>query len=164
MIKQSQQFGFTLLEVVITMAIFTVILESIYTTMAISQRALESYAQTTAPKEGLRAIVSAMTRELRGASNPFVRKNEHDITFGFQHPLYGQVKYSWTDNGTDAGKIIRSDSSKQSVVAYHITALDFSLPLTNNQVIIDISDGNPANGSAMELKQKVALRMQTGIY
>jgi len=159
--------GFTLIEVVITLAIFSIMMQTIYTTMMMSQRSLNIYARTTAPKQNLRMAMATMVKELREAQNLFINKRPGEdqdgksIVLTFQRPMYGDVKYSWTDTGDDAGKIIRTNYSNVNVLAYHITLLDFTSPSTD-QIIIEIEDGT--NGAGLQLKEKVALRMQTGMF
>ena len=159
--------GYTLIEVLITLAIFTVMMTTINATMMMSQRSLDIYTQKTAPRQALRSAMAAMVKELRGSQNLFIDDrhrnddNDHSITLTFQHPQYGDVKYSWTDTGDDAGKIIRTNYSSITVLAYNITSLSFTSPFTD-QVIIDIGDGN--KGAELQLTQKVALRMQTGMF
>jgi prepilin-type N-terminal cleavage/methylation domain-containing protein len=156
--------GFTLLEVLVSVAIFSIVIEAIYSTVIISRRSLNVYAQTAGPKEGLRAALGAMVKELREAGDPLILQKEHNVTMSFQSPLYGNIKYSWTDTGTDAGKLMRITGKDTSVMAYNITHLSLTLPYSNNQVLIDIVDGGSLNGTPLELKEKVALRMQTGLF
>lgn len=155
--------AFTLVEVMITMAIFTLILEAVYGTVIISQRSWNTYAQTTAPKQNLRATMAALVKELRGSSGLSLVKKTGDVELNFRHPSYGNVKYTWTDAGEDANKILRINNSHKTVLAYNITDLAFVLPFSNDQVTIEIGS-KIANGTTLQLKEKVALRMQTFLF
>ena len=154
--------AFTLIEVLITLAIFTFMMAAIYSTMLISQRSWNIYADTTAPKQSLRAVLPAMARELREAQDLFITKEPHNIQVTFKRPKYGELKYSWTDEGKDAGKIIRSNYANETVLAYNIKSLSFSSQ-RNNEIIIEVS-GRTKSSNDLKLAEKVVLRAQTGVF
>lgn len=160
--------GFTLVEALMTVAIFSVMMGTVYITMIMSQRSLDAYLQTAAPRQNLRMAMAAMVRELREAQNLFIDTrhrygpNDHTIILTFQRPQYGDLTYAWTDTGNDAGKIIRTNYSNKIVLARNITSLSLTAPFAG-EIIIEIGAGT-IKGTALRLKEKVALRLQTGMF
>lgn len=149
----------TLMEVLIVMAIFTVMIGSLYSALTLSERSWTIYSETTAPKQTIRMVMAAMVRELREAEEPFITKEQSGIKLSFQRPKYGRVEYAWTNQGKDAGKIIRTNYTQQGVLAYRVGSLEFTL-LTSNLILIHCASSADPN---IALDTEVTLRNKTGL-
>ncbi len=158
--KKTRPKAFTLVEVLVTLAVFTVILEAVYTALVVAQRSWDVNWKSIEPKQQLRRALVSMVTELREADGLFIVKDGHGTRLTFQRPDYGEVQYSWTDTGKDAGKIIRTNDSNRRALAGGITGLSFTEPI-NNEIIIKVSAGANKDYS---LEEKVALRSRTGLF
>lgn len=152
--------AFTFIEALITLAIFTVMMASIYAMFLLSQRAWASYAENIMPKNELRRLVISLTQDLREARNIFIVKDKNAIQLTFKLDSVGEVKISFTPNDVGEGDVIRQNNNKERILAYKITGLNFIHP-TDQEIIIDATSGLTKKFS---IKQKIALRAQTGLF
>ncbi len=152
--------AFTLIEVLIVLAIFTVMAGSMYSVLLISQRSWDRYAADIVPKQELRSLLAAMAHELRESRNIFIVTSEQQVKMTFVRPKWGEIAYTWTDQGADARKIIRTNYANQRVMAYNISSVSFSAP-QDHEVIVALST---KGGQEFQLKEKIALRAKTGLF
>lgn len=150
----------TLMETIVSVAIFIAILGAIYSSFLIAQKSMNISSNVVEPKQQLRRAVISMVGELREASNLFTTKDDHSFKLTFQHPTYGEVQYSWDSKGDDAGAIVRTNYTNKRILAHDISNLNITQEL-NNAVEIEVSIGKDKDTT---LKQKVALRPQTGLF
>ncbi len=146
--------AFTLVEVVIVCALFTLILESVYTTLFVGQKSWNNYSNYVLSKQNVRRAFISMCNELREAKNIFITKDEHSIVITFDRPMVGAVAYQWSDSGENAYRILRKNYAKEIVLALDITYLSFELPV-DNQLIIHVAAGKNQQFNLME---KITLR------
>jgi prepilin-type N-terminal cleavage/methylation domain-containing protein len=151
--------AFTLVEVIMAMAVFTFMLGAIYTALLMSQHAWTNYAANVAPKQEIRRALTSMSNDLREAEHVFIVKEPGAVELTFDRPTVGRVVYRWQSAGADARKIVRSNYTKTAVIASNISQLDFFSPI-DNQVIIDVWGG----GQDFYLRKKIALRPKTGLF
>ncbi len=154
--------SFTLIEVIIAVAIFTLILESVYVTLQVGQKSWNTYSSTVLLKQEVRRALIAMSGELREAKNIFITKDDHNhsISINFERPSVGIVSYSWSDSGENAYKIIRENYTELRTLASNITYLSFDYPL-DNEIIINVTAGKEIT---FNLKEKIALRLKTSLF
>lgn len=150
----------TLVEVMISLTIFTFMIASIYTTFIMSQRSLKVYSDNIAPKQELRKALVFMSSELREGEGFFIETSEHDVKLTFALNKYGEVKYSWSNTGDNAHKIIRTNYKHEMMLANNINKLSFLIP-HDNEIIIELSAGKTP---PLTLKQKIAIRAKTGLF
>ncbi len=158
--KRLGRHGITLVEVIITLSIFTVMIGSIYSTLFISQRSWTNYSNNVAPRQEIRWALTSMARELRGSREIFIVKDDKSITLRFKHSKYGAVQYKWNAEGENGGQIIRKVANGENVLARHITHLDFVSPV-NNQVYVAVTAGEE---NKVTVGEYIALRTATGFY
>ncbi len=157
-----KQYAYTLVEVLMTCVIFTLILESIYTTLTVSQRAWKYYSEDVLLKQNVRGAIIGMSNELREAENIFIIKNENSnsLTLNFVRPLsVGPVAYNWSDTGDNAYKIIRTNYSHSRILASNITYLSLTQP-ADNVITIEVAAGT---NKKYDLREEIALRGKTGL-
>lgn len=149
----------TLVEVLISLAIFTIMLQAIYSSLMIGQRSWVNYSQDIVPKQQLRHAMGIMVQELREATDMFIVRDDASIQLTFHKPMVGEVKYIWAVDGDDAYKIIRLQYGKKSTIGFGIASLAFLRP-KDDEVIIEMAGSSPK----ITLKEKVALRLKTGLF
>lgn len=160
--NRKQLHGYTLVEVLITCVIFTLILESVYTTLWVGQKAWKNYSENVLLKENVRRAMVGMSNELREAKNISIIKDEHEhsITVNFDTASVSTVSYSWSETGENAYKIIRKNYDNSRILASNITYLSFDQP-QDNEIIIDVAAGKDKK---YDLQEKIALRSKTGLF
>jgi type II secretory pathway component PulJ len=161
--KISRQIAFTLVEVMIACAIFTLILESIYVTLHVGLKSWNTYSNAVLFKQDVRRAMIAMSTELREAKNIFIVKedNNHGIALNFEKSPEGAISYIWKDSGDEAYEIVRKNNNNTRVLGRHITSLSFDYPV-DNQIIIDVAAVKDKN--IFDLKEKIVLRLKTDFF
>lgn len=156
--------AFTLVEVMITLLIFTLMLGSIYSTFLVGQRSSANFTDVVSQRQQARLALIAMVNELREARDVFtVRDDEaQTVSISFERPGTGLVSYTWTGKGEDANKLIRKNYTHVRTLASGIGALDFTVP-TNEKVLVEVTAGTPT-GKHFTLKQEVVLRAKTNLF
>jgi hypothetical protein len=153
--------GFTFVEVMISVLIGTVILQAIYTMVLIGQKSWDNYANNMMPKQEVRRGLTAIVSELREAKGkPEIETDSTSAKIDFERPVVGKVSYSWTTEGADAHKIIRTQNKKKRILAKDITSFSIKSP-KENEIFIALTSGKDESFS---LNQSVALRLQTGLF
>ena len=176
------QYGFSLIEVIVAMAISSIIITALYEIFHSQQRSYIAQDQVTEMQQNLRAGLNLITRELRSAGfNPTRTANTGFVTdFAPPNDIFGQdinyaidksvIAFTIDDNGDS---IIQSNDAEQiayrlnnnmlerysatrtqwEAIANNIDALDF-IYLDQNGAITN----NPANFRAIE----ISLLVKTG--
>ena len=152
--------AFTLMEVLMTLALFLIVLQTMYMMFLLSQRSWDNYTARIAPRQELRRALTSMVNELRHGRDPFITKEDHGTRLVFWQPDAGETAYSWTDTGEDAGKIIRTNYANRRLLATAIGFVSFQSPKTD-EVFIKVGS---QQDNAVFLSQKVALRSKTGFF
>ena len=119
--------GFTLVEVMMTVLIFSMVMGGLYTGLIAGSRTWQVYDIKSATQREARKAVSYLSRDLRMAKNlSFSAHGQAEIIFSFRHPVEGPVKYSWSAAGGQSGKIFRESAQRPSrIIADNIT--EFSI-------------------------------------
>ena len=155
----------TLIEIMITVVIFTFITGALYAAFTVANRSWITYSNNVTLQREARGALFAMTKELREASGILITKEEESIRINFNRPSVGIVSYIWSNNGKNANKVIRQQQSNTRVLASNISFLSFEY-LENNAILVDITATRvPMMGQPTDfnLKEKVALRSKTSL-
>jgi hypothetical protein len=158
--KMRKQSALTLVEVLISVVISAVLLESIYMILFLGQKSWNDYSANILPRQEARHGLISMVSELREAKNPLIVTDEHSVRINFERQLVGAVSYLWSDTGEEAGKIIRINNERQRVLAKNISSLSFVSPVDTQ---IDIALGAGKKNDFI-LKEQVAIRNKTSLF
>lgn len=156
--------AFTLIEVLVSVLIFSLIVGGLYSTLVTGNRSWATYNNSITVQRDARNAVFAMTKELREAKNILITEDSGGLALNFYHPGVGSVSYLWAKTGSDARKIIRKSPNKTWTLANHVSSLSFKY--IKNAVIIDITSSvtpNFGRGVDFHLKGKAALRLKTSL-
>jgi len=160
---KSQQ-GYTYIEVMMTIAIFSVIMGALYTGLVAGEVSWDRYDDTTIAQREARKAMFYLSKDLRTAKLiSFDEQTADKIKFSFHSPQDGSITYSWDKTGVDTANIIRSTDSNSFLVATGIADLD----ITENTNDIDIqittytdpSDDAGDPGVTFVLNDKITKRL-----
>jgi len=158
--KLQSRKAFNLAEVIVAVAISTAVLAGVYETFIVGNRTWMYYSNTIIKKQDLRRAAYAMANELREAKDVFIIEEPGSVTVNFMVPLSGLVSYTWSEDGDEAGRVIRTNYKQKRVLANNITALSFEQPA--HDCIYFHLEADKKN--ELRLSQKVALRHKTGLF
>ncbi len=118
-----RECGFSLVEVMMTVLIFSMVMGGLFTGLIAGNRTWQVYDIKSVTQREARKAVSYLSRDLRMARRlSFSVHARDEIGFSFHHPVEGPVKYSWSATGEKAGKIFRESPQKPGrMVASNIT-------------------------------------------
>jgi len=159
--KRKAQKGFTIVELLVAMAISVVVMAAVYSTYRSQQQSYIVQDQVAAAQQNLRAAMYVMTKDIRMAGFDPTQSGG----FGIADARTGTITFT-SDNGTDSGEygsgavdtgemitysldgknLVRNgnDGSGNQVVAENIEALGFAYSFDNNDdgVMDTASDGS----------------------
>ena len=140
MSRPCRRGGFTLLESMVTIAIFTVVVGGIYTTMIAGDRSWSVNSIQVEVQQELRKAMGGMQYDLMQSGPSAIDDLQSDsITFYKSNGASGG-KISWSDDTTQfllSGTQLQSiEGSETKVIAQDISSIAFSQPSSN---IIEIS-------------------------
>ena len=152
--------GFSLTEVMMSMAIFMFIMAGLYTMLYVSNISGQSQNASVSAQEQARATVDLMTRDLRVAQGLVINQDTDNVNATFNKPGEGNVAYNWTtDPGDDANRIIRTTATRTRIIARDISAL--VLTDGGDDVTIDVTasvESQHADTVDFQLVSKVTKR------
>ena len=157
--------AFTLVEVLVTVLIFTVIMSGVYAAFIAGLRSWTFYEESITYKNEVRRAMAAITTELREANNVLVATEKTSVRINFYRPKKGVVSYVWVAGGKDANTITRIEGPNIKVIARDIQYVNFTN--LSDSVVVDIKSNHMANktdGSQIRLIKKVSLRQKTKAY
>lgn len=147
--KRKAQKGFTLVELLVAMAISIIVMAAVYSTYRSQQQSYIVQDQVAAAQQNLRAAMYVMTKDIRMAGFDPTQSGG----FGIANAEAGTITFT-SDNGTDSGEygsgavdtgemityslsgknLVRNgnDGSGNQVVAENIEALGFAYSFDNN--------------------------------
>jgi prepilin-type N-terminal cleavage/methylation domain-containing protein len=110
--------GFTLLEIMLAVAVFTVLCGGLTGALLAGRSAWKVNENSSTVQHQARNVISVMTDDLRQASHLKIDSNDHSVHFSFTHPKDGKVSYAWdktTQQVTRTAKVISSAQTVQTV-------------------------------------------------
>ncbi len=174
MIKNNK--GFTLLEIMIAVFLFSIISAAIFSVLATARNSLSAGESQVGVQQACRNGLDAMIKELRQAgvsTIPNVPANGANYnTITFQIPaVISATGITWSGNinyvlgGLNGRQLLRLESGNQKVMANNISALSFNRSAANPYVVnISITaqkntfPGFTARQSTITLVSQVKLR------
>jgi type IV pilus assembly protein PilW len=150
-VKMRSSNGFTLVELMVAMAISLLVMGSIYSVYQSQQRSYVVQEQVTAMQQNLRAGMAMLTRDIRMAGYDPTRANNLGITVANNNGIQftrrddsdtttQTITYNLSDNDLD-GIDDRLDRNNQ-MVAENIDALNFVYVDQNGNFLDDDGSGN----------------------
>jgi len=164
--KITNRKAITLMEIMVTIVIFSLIAGGVYTTFLVGVRSWSYYNESVVLKQEVRRTLFTICQELREAKNVFIEKDEiRGVTLKFYRLSVGDVSYTWTNYGGKAHQIIRINKNQAKILARNISAFSLSQETTNDIAIEIVGVKTQKNGQEISiyLKEKIALRPTTGI-
>lgn len=169
-LRSKNSSGYTLVEMMVALSIFTVVMGGIYTIFLVGNKSWMTFTSNVIVQHNLRQGMQVMAKELRRARNVFVTEEPGGVRVNFLRYPVGLVSYTWSEQGEDAYKIIRQNNINKKVIAGNIQKFD--LELLSDSIIIDMASNSKLqsaksetaeNSEAVEesqfkLKGKIALR------
>lgn len=133
--KDKVKRGFTLIEVVITLAIFSIIIGAIHQVFVVGQRAWDSDLSLLDLQQSARRGLYSVAREIRAAKLGSISISESDTKIEFDTPGENNIQFFLN---SDDGQLVREspagtdcdvlwDEDKCRVLAIDITDVYFSL-------------------------------------
>ncbi len=161
--KITQKKGFTLLEIIVVVAIFSLIVDAIFTVFNIGQNTFFSNEACLHLQQNLRLSMDGMIREIRQSSASDITISSGGSKIVFKIPLdittdpvtkSADISYSLV-----SGQIIRENpAGTQKVIANDITSLTFTQSGNNVEISISASDTLKQRTYTQSLKESVLLR------
>jgi prepilin-type N-terminal cleavage/methylation domain-containing protein len=153
--------GFTLVETMMSVAIFVIMIAGISTTVVAGRSAWEVNQNSVNVQTQVRAALWNISKDLRQAGTSLsLTQSATAVTIAFTHPVDGSVTYAWTQDAVSGiGDVTRQTTTKTRIIARNISELS----LVNNGtdvVITATATGTSATRKAdtMTLKEKVVMR------
>ncbi|MDP6686070.1 MAG: prepilin-type N-terminal cleavage/methylation domain-containing protein [Candidatus Omnitrophota bacterium] len=135
--RNNSKFAFTLIEVTIAIALFSIIIAAIFSVLAVAKNSWKSGTSQLTVQQDARKGLRSMTNELRqcGVSTisgvPADGSNYTSITFNIPDSI-SVSGITWSTNvqyslgGLNGTQLLRTQDSSQTVLANNISALTFS--------------------------------------
>jgi prepilin-type N-terminal cleavage/methylation domain-containing protein len=153
--------GFTLVESMLSVAIFVIMIAGLATAIVAGRSAWEVSQNSIAVQTQVRAVLWNIAKDLRQAGTSLsLTQTVGALTLTFAHPVDGSVTYAWTkDAVSGVGDVTRQKSTGTKIIARNISALS----VINNGtdvVITATATGTSATRKTdvMTLKEKVVMR------
>ena len=144
MIKNNK--GFTLLEIIIVVFLFSIISAAIFSVLATAKNSLSAGESQISVQQACRNGLDAMIKELRQtnalkiADVPANGTNYSAITFQIPTAI-SETGITWSSNinyslgGLNGAQLLRTQSGSQKVLANNISALSFNRSAANPNVV-----------------------------
>ncbi|OIO34596.1 MAG: hypothetical protein AUJ70_00775 [Candidatus Omnitrophica bacterium CG1_02_40_15] len=168
--------GFTLLEIIIVVFLFSIISAAIFSVLATGRNSLSAGESQIGVQQACRNGLDAMIKELRQASVSTIQgvpadgANYSSITFQIPTTI-DATGITWSSNiqyalsGLNSAQLLKTQSGSQKVLANNISALSFNRSAVNPNVVnISITaqkntfPGFTARQSTITLVSQVKLR------
>jgi type II secretory pathway pseudopilin PulG len=156
--------GFTLVEIILSVAIFVIMFTGLSTTFLAGRSAWEVNQNSMNVQTQVRAVLWNLARDLRQAGTSLTPAQQTPPViafppFTFTHPVVGPVTYAWSPDASGVGNVTRQTTGGTRIIARNIS----SLSLINNgtNVVISVTAiGTSATRKTdvMTLKEKVVMR------
>jgi len=157
--RLNKKSGMTLVEVLVSFAIFSILLGALYVTYMAGQMSFSVQSAVVNSQAEARKAIIYLSTDLRMASGLNVTSGAGTISAVFFQSGIGLVTYSWSTSGADANRILRQRPSDTRIIARDITSFN----IVNGTDDIDISvtaTSGDAKGeyNSFSLSSKVAKR------
>ena len=151
--------SFTLVELLITIAISTFILYALHTSYITGNRAWKTYDSRVNTQRQTRQALTYMAKELREASGVAIVQNANSSTLSFSRDGVGAISYAWSNSGNDANEIIRTLGATPKILATDISSLSFTDNTGSITIDLTSTKTTPARETiTFTMREKVAMR------
>ncbi|MDO8580928.1 MAG: type II secretion system protein [Candidatus Omnitrophota bacterium] len=157
--KLKANSGFTLIETVVVLGIFSVIVGGLYSTLLAGKKVWSENESQAIAQRSVRQTLAVMTGDLRVAQYINLTQSSSSVAVDFFHPVAGPITYSWATTGANANKIIRTTDTGSQILGQYISQLSFND--NTNYVLVNIQASVPTDqGDSVEydLVKKIAKR------
>jgi prepilin-type N-terminal cleavage/methylation domain-containing protein len=153
--------GFTLVEVMISVAIFALLMGALMTSLVTGRAAWEASQNGLEVQAQARSALWVLSKDLRQAGVTLdVAQSPTSVAITFSHPADGAVTYTWVkDPVTGLGDVTRLTASRTRIIARNISA--FSVTNNGTDVLINVTATHMSATKkldSMSLSQKVVMR------
>jgi len=133
----SSKKGFTLVEVMITLAVFSIIIGAIHQVFVAGQKAWNSDLSLLDLQQASRRGIHGLVREIRAASLGSISISESDTKIEFDTPSENNIQFFLN---IDDSQLIRQDSlGVQRILASNVE--DVAFAVVGDSVVIDLRTG-----------------------
>lgn len=156
----NNQKGLTFIETVIAVAIFTVMIGSLFEVFSLGKMFWVTQENKITVQREVRQALTRMGKELREASNVVIAQGATSATISFTRQDVGDIVYQWSSAGGNAQKILRTlNAGTSTIVADNISLVSASNDSASVTLRVKASK-NYKGGRIVsyELEEKVALR------
>ncbi|MDP8211846.1 MAG: prepilin-type N-terminal cleavage/methylation domain-containing protein [Candidatus Zapsychrus exili] len=155
--------GFSLIEMMISLAIFSFIASGLYSILMVSNNSWHTHVANIDAQGQARLTADFLARELRTAEAILIIQDENSVNLSFSVPGADNVAYSWDKFGEHNDQLIRTTSENSRIVARDVFSL--SIVEDNDEVLIDLmisvdklEDMRGSDSSDIRIVRKVAKR------
>ena len=155
---KSSSKGFTLVEVLISMAIFSIFMAGVTVLTMSTYRFWQLYQASAQAQQEVRKALNMIASDLHVAQNIAITANPTRISF--TRFGIGAVNYTWTSTGGQANQLVRTVGAQTSIVARNISNLSFTaVSAINVDIQISSTVQLPPNYiGSLSLVKKVTVR------
>lgn len=157
--RRANDRGISLVEVMVTVAILTVLIAALYAGFSSGHISWRTYENNITTQREARQALLNMKKELREASGITITQDADSATISFTRLDVGNITYSWNSAGNDANRIIRQLNGANTILANSISALSFTSNANSITINITATKSSAGGGQGwFTLTEKVALR------
>ena len=152
----------TIVEILITVTIFSSLMGAVYQAFLVGNRSWASYNTKVATQRQARWALFSMGKDLRQAKNILVTQDDDRLVLSFMRPGIGVVTYTYYKTGPKTNKLIRTENGKERVIASDIVKLEIDYP-TTDVISFDITTSQKPLFSKLmtfNLKEKFTIRLK----
>ena len=160
--KIRSQKAITMVEIMVSIAIFSFLMAAVYQAFLVGNRSWASYNTKVATQRQARWALFSMGKDLRQAKNILITQDDDRLVLSFSRPEIGMVTYTYHKTGPKMNMLIRAENNKERVIAADIVKLEIDYP-TTEAISFDITTSQKPLFSkpvTFNLKEKVTIRLK----
>ena len=151
--------GFSMVEMLVVVAVFTMIMAGLFTTLVTGNTLWRSSEDAVAIQRDARNALWQMTKDMRKGSGAVVTQSSGSTAVSFTHPTDGNVTYTWANSGANANKLIRQTATVSRTLANYISTLTFTNQTTSMLISMTVTrSSQPGPSQNLTMSQEVAYR------
>ncbi len=155
-----QKRAYTLIEVLVSIAIFSFILMALYQMFAVGNRSWANYNEKVALQREIRWSMYAVVKELREAKNIFVTDDSEKVKIAFKKDNLGSFAFVFMKTGQQRNKLFFERPNQKRVLSSSVTNLKVD-QISKHLIEIEITGMKQPLFSKLitfKLKQRILLR------
>lgn len=119
-LSQSRQ-AFTLVEVMVSVAIFIALLAGLFTAFLTAQKTWGVFESRAVAQRDVRMIFAVLERDFREARGIVATNDDHSVQISFTRGKRGLIIYSWSNTGPNAHKLFREEDLNKRMLSESIS-------------------------------------------